>query len=316
MEVGEGAGNGLVRLPLELSCAYFDHLERLESKGTFQYNPRLDITLQNLLPDQRVKLSYNLDIKEQVANRLSRFTNTSIRTMLEGGMVGSWDEGITAPGEDTEGAIVFERYVNACEPYDCTYYEEPQQDLKIQVAFVLAYIGMLFPLCMIFCQAVVYSITSLMKVVKEDSYEISKRFEAMSKQHDVIEAIKNNGTRVVPFSVEVPPMVGPDRVSSTNPYLAPSFPPTDPRGLPAVSTSGSNVNCVLPPAIFTPVIPLTGPPTTVDSIDMTLDNPLAPNLITSVGPDMMLEDYRQSIVGPDMALQQQSILGPDGEEFE
>lgn len=87
-----------MRLPLDLSCAYFDHLELLENIGTFRYNPRLDITLnENQQHDTRVNLSYMLDVKKQGSEKnLLRFTDTSIREMLEGAMVEIWDEGKSA----------------------------------------------------------------------------------------------------------------------------------------------------------------------------------------------------------------------------
>lgn len=139
METGEAADGGLVRLPLELSCAYFDHLERLENTGTFRYNPRLDISVndEQLLSENRVQLSYMLNVRKQASNNLMRHSEQNISTMLGAAMIETWDEGITAPGEDTEGEILFERYFKTCKPYDCTYYEEPLPILSNRLAFLL-----------------------------------------------------------------------------------------------------------------------------------------------------------------------------------
>ena len=137
--LGEPEDGGLVRLPLELSCAYFDHLELLENSPTFRYNPRPDITLnENQQADTRVKLSYSLDVKNQSSKtNLFRFSNVSVREMLEGAMVAEWDEGITAPGEDVDGDELFKRYFEKCKPRDCLYYEEPERAFSSLVTFVL-----------------------------------------------------------------------------------------------------------------------------------------------------------------------------------
>lgn len=108
---------------------------------------------------------------------------------------------------------------------------------------------MLFPLVMIFCQAVVYSVTGLMKVIKVDAYEMTKKFEIQHKQADVLDVMmstKKLNSQVVPYIDESLELLGsarktpvlPDGVSHIQ--VSPDSPTPENSMLPGTIPSSSD----------------------------------------------------------------------------
>jgi hypothetical protein len=62
-----------------------------------------------------------------------------LREMMKGAMVQSWDEGL----QDQE--LLYKRYFEQCDPYDCHYDEVISAHWTVTVGLVLAFVGMTFP---------------------------------------------------------------------------------------------------------------------------------------------------------------------------
>merc|ERR1719409_167698 len=63
-----------------------------------------------------------------------------LRDMMEGAMVGRWDEGLT----DEEA--VYRRYFEQCDPFDCYYDEKVTPTFMATMMIVIGLVGLIFPL--------------------------------------------------------------------------------------------------------------------------------------------------------------------------